>query len=123
QACHLPARRDCHSRARLVQRPQRNRLTMKTRISILLLAGVAIAAALFAGCSKSGPAQSKTYYTCGMHPQVIQDHPGNCPICGMKLTPVRKQDGNKSATNSSFVAVDPVTRQNMGIRTETVTRG
>src|SRR5215471_20439809 len=32
---------------------------------------------------------SKTLYTCGMHPQVIQDHPGNCPICGMKLTPIR----------------------------------
>jgi hypothetical protein len=24
-------------------------------------------------------------------PQVIQNKPGNCPICGMKLTPVRKQ--------------------------------
>jgi hypothetical protein len=28
-----------------------------------------------------------------MHPQIIQDHPGNCPICGMKLTPIRKQAG------------------------------
>jgi membrane fusion protein, copper/silver efflux system len=26
-----------------------------------------------------------------MHPQVVQDHPGNCPICGMKLTPIRKE--------------------------------
>ena len=26
-----------------------------------------------------------------MHPQVIQDHPGDCPICGMKLVPVRKE--------------------------------
>lgn len=24
-------------------------------------------------------------YTCPMHPQIIQDHPGNCPICGMSL--------------------------------------
>ena len=24
-------------------------------------------------------------YTCPMHPQVIQDKPGNCPICGMTL--------------------------------------
>ena len=28
----------------------------------------------------------KAYWTCPMHPQVRQDHPGNCPICGMKLT-------------------------------------
>ncbi len=32
----------------------------------------------------------KTFYTCGMHPWVIQDHPGNCPVCGMKLIPVHK---------------------------------
>ena len=28
----------------------------------------------------------KVYYTCAMHPQVRQDEPGNCPICGMKLS-------------------------------------
>jgi RND family efflux transporter MFP subunit len=26
-----------------------------------------------------------------MHPQVMQDHPGDCPICGMKLVRMRKQ--------------------------------
>src|SRR5512133_2276866 len=29
-----------------------------------------------------------TIYTCPMHPQIRQDHPGNCPICGMTLEPV-----------------------------------
>src|SRR3546814_19800420 len=24
-------------------------------------------------------------YTCPMHPQIRQDHPGHCPICGMSL--------------------------------------
>jgi Cu(I)/Ag(I) efflux system membrane fusion protein len=28
-----------------------------------------------------------TKYTCPMHPQIIEDHPGNCPICGMTLVP------------------------------------
>jgi len=37
---------------------------------------------------------TKTLYTCGMHPQIIQDHPGNCPICGMKLTLIRRQAGD-----------------------------
>src|SRR5882672_565473 len=27
-------------------------------------------------------------YTCPMHPQIIRDAPGNCPICGMALEPV-----------------------------------
>ena len=29
-----------------------------------------------------------TIYTCPMHPQIRQDHPGACPICGMALEPV-----------------------------------
>ena len=29
----------------------------------------------------------KTIYTCPMHPEIEQDHPGDCPICGMRLEP------------------------------------
>jgi Cu+-exporting ATPase len=29
-----------------------------------------------------------TIYTCPMHPQIRQDHPGSCPICGMALEPL-----------------------------------
>jgi P-type Cu+ transporter len=31
--------------------------------------------------------QTTMIYTCPMHPQIEQDHPGNCPICGMTLEP------------------------------------
>jgi Cu+-exporting ATPase len=30
---------------------------------------------------------AKTIYTCPRHPQIEQDQPGNCPICGMALEP------------------------------------
>ena len=30
-------------------------------------------------------AVKKVQYTCPMHPQVLEDHPGTCPICGMTL--------------------------------------
>ena len=30
-------------------------------------------------------------YTCPMHPEVITDHPGNCPKCGMKLVPIKEK--------------------------------
>ncbi len=29
-----------------------------------------------------------TKYTCPMHPEIVRDGPGNCPICGMALEPV-----------------------------------
>jgi RND family efflux transporter MFP subunit len=43
--------------------------------------------------TEAAAGKEETLYTCGMHPQVIQNKPGNCPICGMKLTPIRKQPG------------------------------
>ena len=30
------------------------------------------------------------YYTCSMHPQIMQDHPGTCPICHMDLIVVKR---------------------------------
>lgn len=33
---------------------------------------------------------SDVYYTCSMDPQVVETKPGNCPICKMPLTPVKK---------------------------------
>ncbi|HWP12347.1 MAG TPA: copper-translocating P-type ATPase [Ramlibacter sp.] len=33
-------------------------------------------------------APTGTLYTCPMHPEIRQDHPGNCPKCGMTLEPV-----------------------------------
>lgn len=37
----------------------------------------------------------KTIYTCPMHPQIEQDHPGNCPICGMTLEPKNAGAGSE----------------------------
>ncbi|MFK0331768.1 heavy metal translocating P-type ATPase [Rhizobium sp. NPDC090275] len=34
------------------------------------------------------PAPKGTQYTCPMHPEVISDHPGDCPKCGMALEPM-----------------------------------
>jgi membrane fusion protein, copper/silver efflux system len=40
-------------------------------------------------------AREATQYTCPMHPFIIKDKPGACPICGMNLVPVRKGEGEQ----------------------------
>jgi len=34
------------------------------------------------------PAAAGTQYTCPMHPEIVRDSPGSCPICGMALEPM-----------------------------------
>jgi hypothetical protein len=40
----------------------------------------------------------KQKYTCPMHPEVVTDHPGKCPKCGMTLVPM-KAKGEGSTSN------------------------
>src|SRR6476620_355212 len=47
-----------------------------------------------AGTAPSGAGseqEEKQKYTCPMHPEVITNHPGNCPKCGMKLVPIKEK--------------------------------
>jgi hypothetical protein len=37
------------------------------------------------GQSQTGTSTNLVQYTCGMHPEVVQDNPGKCPKCGMDL--------------------------------------
>jgi Cu+-exporting ATPase len=43
-----------------------------------------------APCASIAPVVSsgKVIWTCPMHPEIKQDHPGSCPICGMALEPL-----------------------------------
>ena len=45
-----------------------------------------------------GEAEEATLWTCGMHPEVIQEEPGICPICQMDLVPMR--DGAAAADHA-----------------------
>jgi Cu(I)/Ag(I) efflux system membrane fusion protein len=69
------------------------------RIIIALAILAAIAAAFVLGRRfaappaapvPSSPAVSAKLYQCSMHPQIISDKPGKCPICGMNLEPVEE---------------------------------
>ena len=41
-----------------------------------------------ASASRTSAAPKGTIYTCPMHPQIRQEGPGSCPICGMALEPL-----------------------------------
>ncbi|PAL21199.1 heavy metal translocating P-type ATPase [Sphingopyxis sp. GW247-27LB] len=41
------------------------------------------------GAAEEQSAPEGAIWTCPMHPEVRQDHPGSCPICGMALEPER----------------------------------
>lgn len=47
---------------------------------------------VFASCKnkKATLVNKDEYYTCSMHPQIMQDKPGTCPICHMELIVVKR---------------------------------
>ncbi len=77
--------------------------------SLLIVAGLILAltggywagsARHYHGAEESGKASvsaEKSKWTCGMHPFIIQDEPGLCPICGMQLTPLKPGTGGQQA--------------------------
>lgn len=66
--------------------------------------------------------ENKTLYTCGMHPEIIEEEPGTCPICGMNLTPIKS--GNGINNNSGVIIhIDGSVTQNMNIKIDEIKRG
>jgi len=65
-------------------------------LAILLIAGIGVGYLWFDRHPSHGPGEhadhGPTQYTCPMHPFIIKDKPGACPICGMSLVPILKAD-------------------------------
>lgn len=59
------------------------------------------------------------YYTCSMHPQIMQAGPGNCPICGMKLISVEKKKG----TDADAIMLSDQQMQLGNIKFDTIGKG
>lgn len=61
--------------------------------TLLIMSFVLFSAFILSSCGQSSTKEkaktekevAKVQYTCPMHPEVVTDKPGNCPICGMAL--------------------------------------
>ncbi len=100
----------------------------RMRTSIFILFSIF----LLSSCGKSDSSNQQTAlehtqkhfdanYICPMHPQIVRDEPGSCPICGMNL--VKKEIQAKEMEMkkpNAMVIIRPEIIQKMGIRTTTV---
>lgn len=57
--------------------------------------------------SLAGENSKSTIWTCSMHPQIRKNEPGDCPICGMELIPLKNDtdDGDPMAISMSPMAM------------------
>ncbi|MCH8475263.1 MAG: efflux RND transporter periplasmic adaptor subunit [Opitutales bacterium] len=112
---------------RLVAGLQRRNVPIYNRLNGIFPLGVWLGVLLFLGSLALTPAQAgngegndeeeTTWYISGMHPWIIQPEPGNCPICGMELTPLQPD------MLTGELEIDPLITQNIGVRIAPVETG
>ena len=76
---------------------------MRTKILYGLVIFCTVLSVLVVSSCTDGDQRKSTAtgkYTCPMHPQIIKDGPGSCPICGMDLVPVNSSGGKNELSLS-----------------------
>ncbi|RJP82439.1 MAG: efflux RND transporter periplasmic adaptor subunit [Desulfobacteraceae bacterium] len=95
--------------------------------ALSLLTGLVIGWLLFDGSAQKPVDErphvvektGKTIWTCSMHPQIRQNEPGDCPICGMDLIPLESRDDDRS--DPMAISMSPAAMQLAGVGTARVT--
>lgn len=72
--------------------------------------------------AEEAPAVMQTW-VCPMHPEVVQDHPGTCPICKMKLVAKTVSPAPAKPSERELVVVDAMRQQLIGLTTAVIDRG
>lgn len=94
---------------------------MMNRISFFQVIGLIAMLPIFfmSGCSteksENKEAAVPVTYTCPMHPQIVQDKPGVCPICSMDLVPFDKSsEGEALVLTANQQALANITTMSLG---------
>lgn len=78
------------------------RRILKGRITVLL-----VFACILLACNQNKDTSLPTIYTCPMHPEILNEGPGICPICKMDLVPKDSSVGHGSADKNLNALVKP----------------
>src|SRR6266536_1461005 len=100
---HLPEQESAEVLPEGVEAPPAGVRTMAiVRWSLVGLMAVAAVAAWLhvARTPSSDTSRAAAQFHCPMHPAVVQDHAGDCPICGMTLVPVAATATAKGARSA-----------------------
>jgi hypothetical protein len=92
----------------------------------LNIAFLLISAGLFwVGCEERERPAAKhleaTIYHCPMHPQIVRDKPGVCPICNMELVAIENDSAGPDGKNAAL-QVSPEALQTLEVRVQRVLR-
>jgi membrane fusion protein, copper/silver efflux system len=84
-------------------------------VVIILTLGMVVAGGIYLKpeASKEKSVSGKKQYVCSMHPEVVQDKPGDCPICAMALIEKIDHDTNLADSTLNDV-VSPVNQSVLG---------
>ncbi len=75
------------------------------RNNIVLFAIISFSILMLASCGKKDKETAGSdSYTCPMHPTVMSDHPGSCPICGMDLV-MKARSGEQVETTQDIASL------------------
>ncbi|MGC8815770.1 MAG: heavy metal-binding domain-containing protein [bacterium] len=103
-----------NNKPNLINKPKLNKTKLKTSSSLftIILTIILIIIMLIPSCKDNKNNDNKNkinekttkiinhdhiIYTCPMHPDIKQDKPGDCPICNMKLVPIKDTDSDSDS--------------------------
>ena len=100
---------------------------MKTKTIVIIMIALAVAlsgGSIWYAATHKGAGHihkhdvQKTIYYCPMHPNYTSDKPGECPICGMTLVPMKVEEKKEEMKHDEhgMITIEPERQQLIGVK-------